>query len=459
MPQISYISIKDIKEARRYDAEYFKPEYLRDDFSLEKKGYNFLIDISSVKGGKRLPLGENFSDDGVPYIRAEDVKNNFVQYENVPKISEELHKKLINYQTKKNDVLLTIVGNSVGDIGIVKFDLKKCNLTENASKITNLKEINSESLFVYMLSKFGQNQIHREKVGTAQPKLALERIRKFKIPILPQSFQLQIEQIVKTAHQKQALSKQLYKEAEELLLIELGLVNYQVKHKLWFSITKKEIGIAKRFDSEYFQPKYEEIIERIEKYEGGWDFADEMVKWKKGIEVGTEAYTETGKDFVRVSDFSIYGISETNRKISDQAFEELKNNFQPKQGDILFTKDGTIGISYVLKENIQGVLSGAFLRLTLKEKYKNFEKECLSLIFNSILCKMQVEKLSGGALIAHLKPSDFETFKIPLIKPQVQKQIAEKIQESHKLRKESKELLEEAKRKVEEEIEKAPSAP
>ncbi|NCF75476.1 MAG: hypothetical protein GWO87_03255 [Xanthomonadaceae bacterium] len=67
---------------------------------------------------------------------------------------------------------------------------------------------------------------------------------------------------------------------------------------------------------------------------------------------------------------------------------------------------------------------------------------------------MQVEKLSGGAIIAHLKPSDFEKFKIPLIKPKIQKQIAKKIQESHRLRKESKELLEEAKRRVEEEIEK-----
>lgn len=68
---------------------------------------------------------------------------------------------------------------------------------------------------------------------------------------------------------------------------------------------------------------------------------------------------------------------------------------------------------------------------------------------------MQVEKLSGGAIIAHLKPSDFEKFKIPFIKPQIQKQIVKKIQESHKLRKESKELLEEAKRKVEEKIEKS----
>ena len=92
--------------------------------------------------------------------------------------------------------------------------------------------------------------------------------------------------------------------------------------------------------------------------------------------------------------------------------------------------------------------------MIIKDKYQSFEKECLSLIFNSIISKMQVEKLSGGAIIAHLKPSDFEKFKIPLIKPQIQKQIAEKIKESHKLRKESKELLEEAKGRVEEEIEK-----
>jgi hypothetical protein len=74
MSQISYIKYADIKEAARYDAEYFKPEYLRDANFLEKKGYKFLINLSEVKGGKRLPLGENFSEVGVPYVRAEDIK-------------------------------------------------------------------------------------------------------------------------------------------------------------------------------------------------------------------------------------------------------------------------------------------------------------------------------------------------------------------------------------------------
>ncbi len=62
---------------------------------------------------------------------------------------------------------------------------------------------------------------------------------------------------------------------------------------------------------------------------------------------------------------------------------------------------------------------------------------------------MQVEKLSGGAIIAHLKPSDFETFVIPIINPSIQTQIEDKIQKSFQLKKESKELLELAKKAVE----------
>jgi len=136
-------------------------------------------------------------------------------------------------------------------------------------------------------------------------------------------------------------------------------------------------------------------------------------------------------------------------------YETFKKQFQPKAGEILYTKDGTIGLSNVLNETFEGIVSGAFLRLTLKHEYHDLEKEYLALILNSIVCRLQVEKLSGGALIAHLKPSDFETFKIPLIRKEIQEQIAEKITESHRLRTESKSLLEQAKRMVEAEIERA----
>ncbi len=95
-----------------------------------------------------------------------------------------------------------------------------------------------------------------------------------------------------------------------------------------------------------------------------------------------------------MSDFSVNGIENVSRKISDDYYQELKAKYQPKKGEILFTKDGTIGICAVMDQDYQGILSGAFLRLSLQKKYQNFEKHCLALIFNSILCKLQVEKLS-----------------------------------------------------------------
>ena len=94
--------------------------------------------------------------------------------------------------------------------------------------------------------------------------------------------------------------------------------------------------------AEYFQPKYEEIMKRIEKY-----IQEVLIplkiwlKWKKGFEVGSESYLEYGKKFVRVSDFSKYGIERTNKYISEDLFKRLKEKFQPQSGEILFTKDGT----------------------------------------------------------------------------------------------------------------------
>lgn len=448
MAQISYIKYTDVLEAHRYDAEYFKPAYLADDVFLKKKGYNFLSDISNVKGGKRLPLDEKFTVDGVPYIRAEDIKNDFVQYDNVPKISETLHKKLSNYQTRKDDILLTIVGNSIGDIGIVKFDLKKCNLTENASKITNLKEINPESFFVYMLSKFGQNQIHREKVGTAQPKLALERIRKFKIPILSQSLQVQIAEMVKSAHQKQTQSKQLYQEAEELLLKELGLLNYQIKYTLTFSTTKKEIDKAHRYDSEYFQPKYAEIIKKIEKYEGGYDFVKNVLNFKDKI------YTPKDNQkykYLALSNISSQGYiqdyqEEFGKNLPSRARRKINTN------DLIISSiEGSLSSCALVEEEFDNsICSTGFFVLNSQK----INSETLLILFKSLVIQELLQRGSKGTILTAISKTELESIKIPLVKTSIQNQIAEKIQESHKLRKESKSLLEEAKRKVEEEIEK-----
>jgi len=453
MSQISIIKKSEVQKARRFDAEFFKPEYLEIEKKLRNiKSEKFKNHLLEITGGA-TPLGANYYKQGIPFLRVQNIMYNYINDNDIVFISDNQEAEIKRSRLKEDDVLLTITGAYGKSAPVISRHVGS-NINQHSVRMKFKKELRPFYVSTFLNCKYGKKQSDKNIVGISRPALDYEAIKNFLIPIFSQLFQLQIEKIVKSAYEKQTESKQFYKEAKEVLLKEVDLLNYKSEHILSFETTKKEADEAERFDAEYFQPKYEEIIKKIEKYKNGWDFVRNIVHWRKGVEVGSEAYQQDGISFGRVADCSINGIEKTGKKISKELYQKLKEDYQPKQDDILFTKDGTIGLSYVVKEEFDMILSGAFLRLSLKDKYQNFKKECLSLIFNSIICKMQVEKLSGGAIIAHLKPSDFEKFKIPLIKPKIQKEIAKKIQKSHKLRKESKKLLEEAKRKVEEEIEK-----
>ena len=66
------------------------------------------------------------------------------------------------------------------------------------------------SLFLHFYCQNMEGCSHlRNVVGNVQPNLYIRDMKKFKIPILPQSFQLQIEQIVKSAHQNKPNPKTL----------------------------------------------------------------------------------------------------------------------------------------------------------------------------------------------------------------------------------------------------------
>jgi restriction endonuclease S subunit len=455
MAQISIIQHSDVKKAKRIDSEYYKPFNLKSEKLITSKSFSRLKDVGNfIIGpfGSTVKVEDYVETKKYKYIRGKDIKNGILNNEDNVAVSKEKYDSLPRYHLQNNDLLITVVG-TIGNVAIYRDSFGPA-IFSCKSSILRPNKITSELLMIFLLSKYGKSLLMRNERGAIQKGFNLPDLKNIPIPNFTKEFKETINTIVLKSSGKQQQSKQLYKEAETILLEELDLLNYKTEQPLTFSTTRKEVETAKRFDAEYFQPKYEKIIKHIENYSGGYDVVKNFVTWKKGIEVGSDAYTETGKEFVRVSDCSTFDIKESSRKISASMFEGLQKKYQPKRGDIIFTKDGTIGITSVLKDDIDGVLSSAFLSLTLKAKYKSYNKECFALILNSIVTKMQVEQLSGGAIIAHLKPSDFEKFKLPIIRPSIQQQIAEKVNRSHQLRKESKELLEEAKRRVEEEIEK-----
>jgi restriction endonuclease S subunit len=77
----------------------------------------------------------------------------------------------------------------------------------------------------------------------------------------------------------------------------------------------------------------------------------------------------------------------------------------------------------------------------------------LALVLNATFIRQQAIREAIGAVIQHLSIDEIKKLKIPILHPKIQLKISSLIQESFKLRKEAKELIEKAKREVEDMIE------
>ncbi len=92
--------------------------------------------------------------------------------------------------------------------------------------------------------------------------------------------QFNLEDLVKSSHKKLEQSKTLYKQSEELLLKELDLLDFEPsKENIAIKSFSESFGNSGRLDSEYYQVKYDELIDRIKNKK--YDTLENIVSIKK----------------------------------------------------------------------------------------------------------------------------------------------------------------------------------
>ena len=145
-------------------------------------------EICQVKGGKRLPAGEELASEATdhPYIRVRDLNEaRYLVYDpNMAHITNETHNQIRRYIVDAGDVVISIVG-TIGLIAIIDESLHGANLTENCDKLTAFKSVNPLWAFLYLNSGIGQDSIREATVGAVQAKLPLKNIQALMIPIPP----------------------------------------------------------------------------------------------------------------------------------------------------------------------------------------------------------------------------------------------------------------------------------
>jgi len=160
--------------------------------------------VAEVKGGKRLPKGEELvsEDTGYRYVRAGQLKNGTIINGDMARNSQmylkaHVQEQIKRYIVKKGDAYITIVGASIGDAGVVPNNYDGANLTENAAKICEFsKPMNSDFIGFWLRSQLIQQLIRLEIKSGAQGKLALKRIKTLPIPDISIEEQTEIVRLV-----------------------------------------------------------------------------------------------------------------------------------------------------------------------------------------------------------------------------------------------------------------------
>lgn len=432
----------------RLDAEYFLKSNIAYLNQLEKVGFIKIGDCSFVTDGIHTSI--DYSETSkINLISATSPRENFFDISRKAFISKSAHLSNPRTALKIDDIIISTVG-TIGNCAVVTKAILPANSDRHVGIVRCNKEFLSNYISTFLLTKYGRFQTWRESTGNVQLNLFIYKIRTLKIAKLTYPFQNEIDKLVKLSHSKRELSFQIYTSSEAILLQTIDLNNFEPsKDGVNVKSYKESFLSTGRLDAEYYQKKYEQVVSHIKAHKYG--LLGDLVNIKKSIEPGSDVYANEGLPFIRVSDFNKFGLSEPDKKLSIAFCKEnveLIKKLKPKKETILFSKDGSVGTAHMLRSDKNFITSGAILHLTVKDK-SVLIPEYLTLALNSKLVQMQAERDAGGSIILHWRIGEIENVVVPLIDYNKQQEIAEHVEESFRLKKQSEQLLEIAKRAVE----------
>jgi restriction endonuclease S subunit len=446
--QYSIVNYKTVKENSdfRMDAEYFWPDFLKTEVIIRKKIHQSINTLSSdIRYG--LNIEPVYTKAGINFIRAQNLKEYGIEGEilKIPLSLENIGSKNI---LKIGDLLIVRSGANVGDIGIVTEKFNKSTFGSYVIKFDLRNKTNPFFVYVFLKTKYGRNQTVRFRSGTAQPNISIPNLNQILIPILSENFQNNIESLFKKSGQKIQELYNFYSQAEQLLLSELRLLDWKPKHELAFVKNFSATQEAERFDAEYFQPKYEEIIEAVRKYKSGFDELGNLVKIKDKnfMPKDNEQYK-----YIELANISSNGeINGYTENFGSELPSRARRKVQ--KGDLIVsTIEGSLESIALVTEDWKNALCSTGFFVVNSDKINS---ETLLVLLKTKVGQLQLKKGCKGTILTAIGKEELFKIVLPKIDPKTQGEIKNKITEMYETKKLSKSLLEIAKRGVEMAIEK-----
>lgn len=445
------INLSSLENFKDFSSEYYKKDHLQKS--------ELIRSIGTIKVGRTAYItdGEHGSphwsdSSGIKYITAEFIKENYIEQGQFKQITEEQDRRNIRARLQSGDILIYSVGAYAGLAAVAEPHLFPANIPRSVAiiRIRNNNELNSEYVTTFLNSTFGKFQTLRLRAGNSQPVLALDKIKQLEIPIIEEKYQKEIQNYYQKAYKARILSHTLYHQAETLLAQELQLDHLKLPNKKWYTAEYYEAIKSKRLDSTHFRDAYSVLFDFLENRFSCKRIGRIVSVNRRGLQ---PVYSENGTIMVVNSKHLsathiLYDQTErtTEEEFSKQTVAQIKN------GDILiYTTGAYIGLTNAFNSQEKALASNHVNILRLSDS--SIDPNYLALVMNSKIGKLQTEKHSRGSAQLELYPADIAKFVIPIISENKMKEIGDLVRNSLSALNQSKQLLAQAKRRVEELIE------
>ena len=303
---------------------------------------------------------------------------------------------------------------------------------------------------MFLQTKYGLYQLAREGSGGVQQMITLGRLREIKVPNIDDSIQNQCAELYLKALSLKQLSKMLYLQAQEHLEEELGLDKLVFEKKKSYEASFREIVSNNRLDADHYQIQYKQIKNLIKKYSNGFLPLLEIVE---SLQPNINPYKTSEQSFkyIELSNInSCLGIIEGYKTVTGKsAPSRAKRQIFPE--DIIASAVvGSIDKAGIVDETHGGGLaSTGFFHF----RSKGCSPYYLLLLVRSKALKMQLLQEATGGILSAVSDNNLKNIILPDVKESVQNELHELVKASHTAKKESDQLLEQAKKIVEDYIE------
>jgi type I restriction enzyme S subunit len=150
-----------------------------------------LGEICTKVGSGSTPKGSNYSVEGKPFFRSQNIHDSGLVYGDIKFISNEVQMQMNGTVVIANDILLNITGGSLGRCALVPSDFDEGNVSQHVC-IVRPSSLSSEFIHKLCLSPYFQKLIFSSTTGAGREGLPKYNLEQFMIPLPPLHEQEQI---------------------------------------------------------------------------------------------------------------------------------------------------------------------------------------------------------------------------------------------------------------------------